>query len=98
MEADYQTILHLSRIKKRFQDHPLAILAVHDASLTSLAEFKKALAPLRNQIAGDNPVRLLLDRPPIGEGRAPQARAGEDGSGRTADIYGRHGRAHVCHR
>ena len=73
MEADYPTILHLSRIKKRFQDSPLAILAVHDASLTSLAEFKKALAPLRDQIAGDIPVRLLLDRPPIGEGRSLRA-------------------------
>ena len=87
METAYQTIHHLSRIKKRFQDYPLAVLAVHDASLTTLAEFEKALAPLRDQIAGDNSVRLLLDLPPIGEGRARRPAAARTAREGPADIY-----------
>ncbi|MFI5387336.1 MAG: sigma-70 family RNA polymerase sigma factor [Fimbriimonadales bacterium] len=87
-ESSSQSVLDLAEIQKRFKDQPLAILALHDASLTSLAKYEKALEPLRNQFAGEIPIRFLLDRPPIGTGIGPfPLQAGEDGSGRTADTY-----------
>jgi hypothetical protein len=83
-----EDIVHLIELKKRFKDQPLAILALHDASITSLAKYKEALAPLRTKLAGEIPIRFLLDRPPIGAGRGPYALyAGEEGSGRTRDTY-----------
>ena len=81
-------MLGLIKIRRRFKDQPLAILALHDASLTSLTKYQEALKPLRNQVAGEIPIRFLLDRPPIGAGKGPYGRsAGEWGSGRTRDAY-----------
>jgi len=78
---------HLARIQERFKDQALAFLAIHDASVTSLASFKQALEPIRKQIIGENSIRLLLDRAPVGGGRIASPLAGEVGSGRTADAY-----------
>ena len=92
-----QSVSHISpRSRSGFKDQPLAILAIHDASLTSLAKFNKALAPLRNQVAGEIPINFA-SRPGacIGESRRPPLLAGEDGSGRTADTYGGAGFAFV---
>ena len=69
------------RRSKRFKDQPLAVLAVHDASLTSLAKFRTALAPLRNQIAGEIPIRLLLDRRQSARVGAPPVLASEEEPG-----------------
>ncbi len=87
-ESELHSIPHLTEIQKRFHDQPLAILALHDASLTSLTQYHKALEPLRNRLAGEIPIRFLLDRPPVGKGQGPlPLQSGEDRSGRTADAY-----------
>jgi hypothetical protein len=75
-------------LHQRFGRQPLAILLLHDASLTSLANYRNALAPIRNNVAAEIPIRFLLDRAPAAP--APdgsQPRAGEEGSGQTASIY-----------
>jgi RNA polymerase sigma factor (sigma-70 family) len=78
----------LTEIQRRFAHEPVAILALHDASLSSLARYKQALSPLREQLASADPIHFLLDRPPIGNGRGPFSYpAGEARSGRTADTY-----------
>jgi RNA polymerase sigma factor (sigma-70 family) len=88
-DTQLDTIRRLTQIKTRLKGQPLAILAVHDATLTSLEEFKKAVSPLGDRSRTENPVRLLLDRPPAvkAQGSRSRPRAGEHGSGRTADSY-----------
>ena len=85
-EAD--PVPHVTEIQKRFQGQPLAILALHDASLTSLAEYKRTLEPLADHLAGEIPVRFLLDRPPNGTEKGGFAlKAGDHHSGRTRSTY-----------
>ncbi len=61
---DPPIIQDIAQIQKKFQGKPLAILALHDASITSVAEFKNAMAPFRDQCKGEPSVHFLLDRPP----------------------------------
>ncbi len=83
-----KAIPDLTRIQKRFTQRSLAILAVHDASLTSLADFRTTLEPLRRSIDGEIPINFLLDRAPVGKGTGPvPTQAGEIGSGRSFDRY-----------
>ena len=75
---------------KPLQQQPLAILAIHDASITSLEEFRNKQAPgiERRFAPGKVPCRPLLDRLPPDEGAGPNGlRAGDIGSGRTAAAY-----------
>ncbi|HWE37960.1 MAG TPA: sigma-70 family RNA polymerase sigma factor [Isosphaeraceae bacterium] len=80
----------LAALKERLKDQPLVILALHDASFASADEYRKAFAPIRQQLlAGkDLPFPVLLDRPPVGKSPRPYSSGvGEKGSGRTADTY-----------
>ena len=63
-EKTHKLIARLADIQKRFAGQTLAILALHDTSVSSLLELNDALGPLRNQINGEIPIRFLLDRPP----------------------------------
>ncbi len=81
-----QLIARLADIQTRFVGQPLAILALHDSSLSTLAELSDALGPVRKQITGEIPIRFLLDRPPMIK-PVIRARMVEFGSGRTAEIY-----------
>ncbi len=87
-ERNQNFIALLAEFQKRFKSQPLAILALHDATIKSVASLSEALGPLREQIGGDNTIRFLLDRPSVdraGGRTLPQYL--ELGSGRTADIY-----------
>jgi RNA polymerase sigma factor (sigma-70 family) len=69
---------------------PLEILAIHDASVISLEEFRNKRAPIiESQFApGKVPCRPLLDRPPPKEGSGPNGlRADDLGSGLTAAAF-----------
>ena len=87
-------IARLASIQKRFAGKPLAILALHDSSLSSRTELRDALGPLRNQTAGAIPIRFLLDRAPAV--RAVGTSWVEFGSGRTAEIYGNRANETMC--
>ena len=87
-ERNQSFIARLADIQKRFKSQPLAILALHDRTIKSVASLSEALGPLREQIGGDNTIRFLLHRPSVDDGggrTVPQWL--EFGSGRTADIY-----------
>ena len=51
-ESDSPTLPHLARIQDRFNGKPLVILAFHDASITSVSEYKEAIIPFRAQFRG----------------------------------------------
>ncbi len=85
-EETHQLIARLADIQKRFAGQPLAIFALHDSSITSLAELCDALGPLRKQSTGEIPIRFLLDRAPIVK-PSDRARMDQFGMGRTAEIY-----------
>ena len=81
-------VARLADMQKRFKVQPLTILALHDATIKSVASLSERLRPLREQIGGDNTIRFLLERPSVdGEGRRTLPQLLEFGSGRTADIY-----------
>jgi thiol-disulfide isomerase/thioredoxin len=80
----------LMEIQKHFKDQPLAILALHDASLASGEEYRKAVAGLRERFfgGGDLPFRVLLDQPQTGKRIRPyEFKPGDKGSGQSADTY-----------
>jgi peroxiredoxin len=80
----------LAVLHRQLKNQPMAILALHDASVTSIDAFKTAVLPVleRYPLRPDSPFRLLLDRAPTGKGTGPFAlRASESGSGRTSDRY-----------
>ncbi len=85
-----RTLEPLVQFHKRFRDQPLTILLLHDASTPSINAWQQSEKPIFDwhHKKPDAPVRLLLDRPPIGirTGRYG-LRAGEPGSGQTADCY-----------
>jgi RNA polymerase sigma factor (sigma-70 family) len=76
-------------LQKRFNDQPIEFLAIHDASVTSLTAYREVIASVRKQIGVDAlPFRMLLDRPPNGNGTGPYpAAAGKPYSGRTSDRF-----------
>ena len=83
-ESELPFIPHLIAIQKRFHDQPLAILALHDASLTSLTKYREHLEPLRT----NSPVRsrsdsFLTDLPAVTQAAPRSART----VGMTADAY-----------
>ncbi len=80
-EAGLQTVARLRQVPARFKGQPVAILAVHDASLTRPEDLKKVLGPVGEPLPGEIPIRFLLDRPLNAD------RAGEHGTGRTAAAY-----------
>ncbi len=85
-----ERINRLAELHKRLKDQPLAILALHDASVTSTDAFKKVSQPLLDRYFKplDSPFRLLLDRAPTGEGTGPYGQqAREPRAGRTSDRY-----------
>ena len=87
-ESDSPTLPLLAQIQKKFTRAPLVILVLHDASITSLASFNEAVAPLRAQLKGEVPAYFLLDQPPGPAGLGPyRRRAGEYGSGQTIAPY-----------
>jgi RNA polymerase sigma factor (sigma-70 family) len=79
----------LAALKKRFPRQPLEILLLHDASVISLADYRKTAMAMQELCKLEQvPFRLLLDRPPSGNGAASmRPLAGEPGSGRSAEMY-----------
>ncbi len=65
----FRPVPHLAKLRERFRDQPLSILAIHDASITSLATFRQVVDSMREQIGADTALRFLLDRPPGRQGR-----------------------------
>lgn len=56
---------HLVELRRKFAGRPLEILALHDQSVRSRAEYDRKIAPARWLFWGgrDVPLRVLLDRP-----------------------------------
>ena len=70
--------------RQRFKDQPLVILALHDASIASFREYRKAVASLPEKVWGtrDLPFAVLLE--PIADGQTTRADSpgpGEKGIG-----------------
>jgi RNA polymerase sigma-70 factor (ECF subfamily) len=88
-DAELHTVARLAQVTSRFKDQPVAILAVHDASLTSAEDLKKVLAPIRSRFPGASPIRFLLDKPLVDKARDAdrRSRAAELGLGRTEATY-----------
>ncbi len=88
-EDRYGILSGLQQVQAQLKGQPLSILAIHDASLKSVSELKETLGRLSGGSRGEITIRVLVDRAPLGESRtsAPRPRAGERGSGQTADIY-----------
>jgi hypothetical protein len=80
----------LRAISSRFKSQRLAILALHDASITSSEEYQKALAAVRKQHSNgeDLPFRPLLDKPLNAYRARPQGGPAEDWRhGKTSKAY-----------
>ncbi|WP_422924035.1 sigma-70 family RNA polymerase sigma factor [Singulisphaera sp. PoT] len=80
----------LVELQKRFQGKPLVILALHDGSIRSADEYRKAIAPIKDQFWGgaDLPFKVLIDRPQAEKGaRSYDYKPGEIGSGQTNSTY-----------
>ncbi len=90
---DFEWLARMDRLAawhERLKDQPLTILALHDASVTSVDAFKAAAAPLLDRYfkPPGSPFRLLLDQPPASKGAGPIGQqVDETGSGRTSDRY-----------
>ena len=87
-ELEFSFLPRLIEIQKRFKSQPLAIVALHDASIASVDEYKQVVARRRAQLGGETPLRFLLDlaRLADGPGLVPRG-AGYSGRGKTADAY-----------
>jgi thiol-disulfide isomerase/thioredoxin len=76
---------HLAELHREFAGRPLAILALHDQSVQSRAEYDRKIAVTRRRLWGgrDLPFRVLLDRPDPdkADDRDPE------GTGTTAKRY-----------
>jgi thiol-disulfide isomerase/thioredoxin len=80
----------LMEFQRRFKDHPLVILALHDASVASFREYRKAVTDLPQKIWGtkDLPFPVLLDRSPQRKETGANSQGpGDRGTGRTAERY-----------
>ena len=80
----------LIELLEPLEKQPVTILVIHDASITSLAEFRDKRAPLIDRRFADwhGQIHVALDRPPAKEGAGPIGqRAGDLGSGRTGAAY-----------
>ena len=76
---------HLVELRRKFAGRPLEILALHDQSVRSRAEYDRKIAPARRLFWGgrDVPFRVLLDRP---DPKKPDDRD-PIGSGSTIERY-----------
>jgi thiol-disulfide isomerase/thioredoxin len=85
---------HLVELQRKFEGRPLAIIALHDQSVQSRAEYDRMIAPARQRIWGghDLPFRVLLDRvdPETPADRVPE------GNGTTIQRYGIEGFPTLC--
>ena len=88
-ESELAAAASLCALANRFKKQSLEILALHDASATSLETFKNAAIALRERMHVDRlPIHLLLDRPPNGAVTGPKKlAAGEPGAGRSFDNF-----------
>ncbi len=85
-----QAMPRLAAIRERFRDRPLTVLALHDASVADPEAYREAIAPIREGTwnGADLPFPVLLDREPHDPGgRLDGPKAGQMGSGRSADAY-----------
>jgi thiol-disulfide isomerase/thioredoxin len=77
---------HLAELQRKFAGRPLTILALHDQSMQSRAEYDGKIATVRQRAWGgrDLPFRVLLDRPDAekADDRDPE------GTGTTIKRYG----------
>jgi thiol-disulfide isomerase/thioredoxin len=77
---------HLIELRRKFEGRPLAIVAMHDQSVQSRAEYDRKIDLPRQRVWGgrDLPFRVLLDRPDPkkSEDRDPE------GTGMTVNRYG----------
>ncbi len=85
LERQLEIAARLRPVLERFEGQPVAIVALQDCSLISLADLKKAAAQLDDRRPDEIPIRFLLDRPPVGKAldstRRPRGRPrnGADG-------------------
>ncbi len=87
-DVAFPELPRLAQIRQRFKGQPLAILVVHDSSLSTVASLNTAIAPILGQFKGDPPVQFLLDRNLANPAtRRYVAQWGEIRSGRTSDAY-----------
>ncbi len=80
----------LMELQKRFRDKPLVILALHDGSVASADEYRKAIEPIKGAYlnGGDLPFPVLIDHPQGGKDTRPYPyKPGEKGSGRSSETY-----------
>ena len=89
VKQNLEQMVGLIEIQKNSKRQPVVILALHDASVTTLPRYREALQPLRSKFGEELPIHFLLDHLPIGAGQGPYSlKPGEPGSGRTFDMYG----------
>jgi|GEM_PF-4998107 len=79
---------------KRFLGKPLVMLGLHDSTVASADEYRRAVSrtygSLPNSIVNEKniPFRVLIDRPQIGKGTRPDVqKPGDKGAGRSAETY-----------
>ncbi len=81
----------LAALQEKFRGQPVVILALHDASVATIDEYRKATAKAREQLWGgrDLPFTVLIDRPNRGksENAARPSGPGEPGTGSTNETY-----------
>ena len=77
---------YLIELRRKFAGRPLEIVALHDQSVQSRAEYDEKIAPARRIFwsGHDLPFRVLLDRP---DEKQPEDRDPE-GTGTTVNRYG----------
>lgn len=73
-------------LQRTFEGRPLAIVALHDSSVQSRAEYEPKIATVRERFWGgrDLPFRVLLDRPDPEQAED----VGVEGTGATIRRYG----------
>ena len=76
---------YLIELHRRFEHQPLAIVALHDQSVQSRADYDRRIAYVRKELWSDRdlPFRVLLDRPD--PSKAPDRHA--EGTGLTCKRY-----------
>jgi thiol-disulfide isomerase/thioredoxin len=77
---------HLMELHRKFEGRPLAIVALHDQSVQSRAEYDRKIATVRERLWGGRelPFRVLLDSPDPKKADDHGAK----GAGMTVNHYG----------
>ncbi len=82
-DVAFPELPRLAEIQKRFKAQPLVILALHDASITSIEGLGQAVHRLRAQLGAEVPFEFLLDRNLVKSGDSPiRAQVRMDRAGR----------------